>query len=620
VSVWQSVRIAVRALRVNTLRSALTMLGIIIGVSAVIAMVGVGAGAQARVAEQIQSLGSNLIIALSGSVTSSGIRLGTGSQLTISEDDASAIAREVPSVQVAAPAVRGTAQVVYGNLNWSTVIQGVTPDYFEARDWPAVDGRQISVEDVDGATKVALVGQTTALNLFGEAEPTGQIIRIKKVPFTVIGMLDRKGQSSWGQDQDDIIMIPISTAKKKVLGTSQASPRSVGSISIKIRPGEDMAEAENQIRALLRQRHRLQPFQDDDFWLRNLSEVLQTQEESSRVMTYLLAAIASVSLLVGGIGIMNIMLVSVTERTREIGLRMAVGARRRHILLQFLIEAVTLSLIGGIAGIALGLSGSRAISYFAEWRTLVAPEAIVLAFGFAAGIGIFFGFYPARKASRLDPIEALRYESTTLALGTPDSSIGLWRSDAQKTRVSEGRPLRAFAAPPLGAEGFVGLPAPVILRTMERARKRLAKRKRPRAPRRPTRVATPRPTPAEKRLLGLSREIARLPLAAALGKLAAAWAPGGPLLYEVATAWTESRGNKTSALALAWAREQVRLSLQEIIEATPKDKRGRIEATPETLAWVVLAGCEALAHEPPSAVADRVHALLELTGHAAPGD
>jgi putative ABC transport system permease protein len=410
VSVWQSVRIAVRALRVNKLRSALTMLGIIIGVSAVIAMVGVGAGAQARVAEQIQSLGSNLIIALSGSVTSSGIRLGTGSQLTISEDDANAIAREVPSVQVAAPAVRGTAQVVYGNLNWSTVIQGVTPDYFEARDWPAVGGRQISVEDVDGATKVALVGQTTALNLFGEAEPAGQIIRIKKVPFTVIGMLDRKGQSSWGQDQDDIIMIPISTAKKKVLGTSQASPRAVGSISIKIRPGEDMAEAENQIRALLRQRHRLQPFQDDDFWLRNLSEVLQTQEESSRVMTYLLAAIASVSLLVGGIGIMNIMLVSVTERTREIGLRMAVGARRRHILLQFLIEAVTLSLIGGIAGIALGLGGSRAISYFAEWRTLVAPEAIVLAFGFAAGIGIFFGFYPARKASRLDPIEALRYE------------------------------------------------------------------------------------------------------------------------------------------------------------------------------------------------------------------
>ena len=409
-SIWQSVRIAGRALRVNKLRSALTMLGIIIGVAAVIAMVGVGAGAQARVAEQIQSLGSNLIIVLSGSVTSSGIRLGTGSQLTISEDDAAAIAREIPLVQAAAPSVRGTAQVVYGNLNWATVIQGVTPDYFEARDWPVTDGRAITPEDVDGAAKIALVGQTTALNLFGESEPLSQIIRIKKVPFTVVGVLSRKGQNSWGQDQDDVIMIPISTAKKKVLGVSQANPRSVGSISIKVRADEDMVEAEEQIRALLRQRHRLQPFQDDDFWLRNLSEVLQTQEESSRVMTYLLAAIASVSLLVGGIGIMNIMLVSVTERTREIGLRMAVGARRRHILLQFLIEAVTLSLIGGIIGIALGLGGSRAISYFAEWRTLVNPESIVIAFGFAAGIGIFFGFYPARKASRLDPIEALRYE------------------------------------------------------------------------------------------------------------------------------------------------------------------------------------------------------------------
>jgi putative ABC transport system permease protein len=410
VSLWQSVRIAGRALRVNKLRSALTMLGIIIGVAAVIAMVGVGAGAQARVAEQIQSLGSNLIIVLSGSVTSSGIRLGTGSQLTISEDDSAAIAREVPLVQASAPSVRGTAQVVYGNLNWATAIQGVTPDYFEAREWPVTDGRAISPEDVEGATKIALLGQTTALNLFGESEPLGQIIRIKKVPFTVVGVLSRKGQNSWGQDQDDVILIPISTAKKKVLGVSQANPRAVGSISVKVRADEDVAEAENQIRALLRQRHRLQPFQDDDFWLRNLSEVLQTQEESSKVMTYLLAAIASVSLLVGGIGIMNIMLVSVTERTREIGLRMAVGARRRHILLQFLIEAVTLSLIGGIIGIALGLGGSRAISYFAEWRTLVAPESIVIAFGFAAGIGIFFGFYPARKASRLDPIEALRYE------------------------------------------------------------------------------------------------------------------------------------------------------------------------------------------------------------------
>jgi putative ABC transport system permease protein len=410
VSVWQSVRIAGRALRVNKLRSALTMLGIIIGVAAVIAMVGVGAGAQARVAEQIQSLGSNLIIVLSGSSNASGVRLGTGSQLSITEDDATAIAREVASVQAAAPSVRGGAQVVYGSLNWSTQIQGVAPSYFEARDWSVDEGRPILQEDVDGATKVALLGQTTALNLFGESDPMGQIIRIKKVPFTVIGVLSRKGQNSWGQDQDDLILVPLTTAKKKVLGVSQANARAVSVISVKVRPGGDMTEAEDQIRVLLRQRHRLQPFQDDDFWLRNLSEILQTQEESSRVMTYLLAAIASVSLLVGGIGIMNIMLVSVTERTREIGLRMAVGARRRHILLQFLIEAVTLSLIGGVIGIALGLGGSRAISYFAEWRTLVAPESIVIAFGFAAGIGIFFGFYPARKASRLDPIEALRYE------------------------------------------------------------------------------------------------------------------------------------------------------------------------------------------------------------------
>jgi putative ABC transport system permease protein len=410
VSVWQSVRIAGRALRVNKLRSALTMLGIIIGVAAVIAMVGVGAGAQARVAEQIQSLGSNLIIVLPGSITASGIRLGTGTQQTITEDDAAAIAREISLVQVAAPSVRGNAQVVYGNLNWATLIQGVTADYSEARDWPVLEGRGITPEDVDGATKVALVGQTTALNLFGDADPQEQIIRIKKVPFTVVGVLARKGQNSWGQDQDDVIMIPISTAKKKVLGRSQSNPRAVGSISVKARPDADMIEAEDQIRALLRQRHRLQPFQDDNFWLRNLSEVLQTQEESSKVMSYLLAAIASVSLLVGGIGITNIMLVSVTERTREIGLRMAVGARRRHILLQFLIEAITLSLIGGVIGIALGLGGAQALTYFAEWHTLVAPESILIAFGFAAAIGIFFGFYPARKASRLDPIEALRYE------------------------------------------------------------------------------------------------------------------------------------------------------------------------------------------------------------------
>ncbi|PYM03473.1 MAG: multidrug ABC transporter substrate-binding protein [Candidatus Rokuibacteriota bacterium] len=409
-NVWQSARIAVRALRVNKLRSALTMLGIIIGVGAVIAMVAVGSGAQARVAEQIQSLGSNLIVVLSGSVTSSGLRLGHGSRPTISEDDAWAIQREVRAVQVAAPSVRGTEQVVYGNLNWATTVQGVTAEYFEARDWSLVAGRPIGSDDVEGATKVALLGQTTIENLFADADPLGQVIRVHNVPFVVIGVLERKGQSSWGQDQDDVILLPLSTAKKAVLGVGKANPRGVGTIAIKIRPEEDMAEAEVQIRALLRQRHKLKSDQEDDFWLRNLADVLQTQEESSRVMTYLLAAIASVSLVVGGIGIMNIMLVSVTERTREIGLRMAVGARRRDILVQFLVEAITLSLIGGAIGIAVGLGGSRAISYVAEWRTLVAPEAIALAFGFAAAIGVFFGFYPARKAARLNPIEALRYE------------------------------------------------------------------------------------------------------------------------------------------------------------------------------------------------------------------
>ena len=406
----QSARVALRALRVNKLRSVLTMLGIIIGVGAVIAMVGVGAGAQARVAEQIQSLGSNLIIVLSGSTTAGGIRGGQGTRLTITEEDAVAIARDVPAVQASAPSMRGSAQIVFGNLNWATGIQGVTPEYFEAREWGLVEGRTFTPEDMAGATKVTLLGLTTVQNLFGDTDPIGQIVRIKKVPFTVIGVLDKKGQNAWGQDQDDIALIPLSTAKKKVLGVSQANARSVGSISIKIRAGEDMPQAEAQIRDLLRQRHRLQSYQDDDFTLRNLSEVLQTQEESSKVMTYLLLAIASVSLFVGGIGIMNIMLVSVTERTREIGLRMAVGARGRDILLQFLVEAVTLSLIGGLIGIAVGLITSQTISQFAEWRTEIAPEAIAMAFGFAAVVGVFFGFYPARKAARLDPIDALRYE------------------------------------------------------------------------------------------------------------------------------------------------------------------------------------------------------------------
>ena len=411
-NVWVSARIAVRALRVNKLRSVLTMLGIIIGVGAVITMVGVGAGAQARVAEEIRSLGSNLIIVLAGTVTSGGVRLGTGSKVSITEDDAWAIQREVPSVQVAAPSVQGKAQdgqIVYGNLNWTTLVQGVTPEFFVAREWDVAAGKPFTEEDVEGATKVALVGQTVVVNLFAHADPLGQIIRIKHVPFTVIGVLDRKGQSTFGQDQDDVILVPLSTAQR-LISSKKVKIGSVNSISIKVREPDAMKEAEEQVRSLLRQRHRLKTTDPDDFWLRNLSEILQAQEESSRVLTMLLAAIASVSLLVGGIGIMNIMLVSVTERTREIGLRMAVGARSRDILGQFLVEAVTLSLFGGLIGVGVGLTGAYGAAYVAEWRTLIQFDAILVAFGFAGTVGIFFGFYPARKASRLDPIEALRYE------------------------------------------------------------------------------------------------------------------------------------------------------------------------------------------------------------------
>ncbi len=405
-----SVRIALRALRTNTLRTGLAMLGIIIGVGAFIASGAIGAGAQARIADQIRSLGSNLIIILSGSIQSGGIRLGSGTQLSITEDDATAIAREIPSVLVAAPSIRGAGQVVYGNQNWSTTVQGVSPDYEIAREWLVVEGKFISPEDEDGATKVALVGQTVVENLFGGTDPLGQIIRIRNVPFTIIGVLDRKGQSSWGTDQDDIVFIPLSTAKKKVMGVNQANARAVSAISVKVRDAAEMREAERETRTLLRQRHRLQPDQDDDFSIRNLTDLLGTQERAAAVMTNLLYAIAAVSLMVGGIGIMNIMLVSVTERTREIGIRMAIGARSRDILSQFLIEAVILSLIGGIVGVVVGIGSSRVVSYLADWSTVIQAGAVPLAFTFASAVGIFFGFYPAWKASRLDPINALRYE------------------------------------------------------------------------------------------------------------------------------------------------------------------------------------------------------------------
>ncbi|HSE05990.1 MAG TPA: ABC transporter permease [Methylomirabilota bacterium] len=405
-----TVQMATAALRTNRLRTALTALGVIIGVAAVVTMMAIGAGAQARVAQQIQSLGSNLIIVLSGSITAGGVRLGSGSQPTITEDDAWAIQREVSSVEAAAPVVRGGVQVVFGSSNWSTALQGVTPEYFQARDWRAASGRLLTWDDVDAAGKVVLLGQTVAENLFGGTDPLEQTVRIKQVPFTVVGVLARKGQSARGEDQDDTLIVPLSTAKRKVLGVSQANVRSVGSILVKIAEPGRMAEAEAQIRDLLRQRHRRQPTEDDDFTIRNLAEILASQEAASRVLGLLLAAVAAVSLVVGGIGIMNIMLVSVTERTREIGLRRAVGARRRDILGQFLIEAVFVSLAGGLIGIGAGIVASYAIAYLFQWSVLVSWSAVLPAFLFAAAVGIFFGYYPARKASRLKPIEALRYE------------------------------------------------------------------------------------------------------------------------------------------------------------------------------------------------------------------
>ncbi|MBM3568909.1 MAG: FtsX-like permease family protein [Alphaproteobacteria bacterium] len=406
----EAVRSSLEALRANLLRSLLTMLGIFIGVAAVIAMVAVGSGARELVLQQIKSLGSNLMIIVSGSVTSGGVRMGSGSRLTLSEDDAVALQREIPSIQVSAGIMRGTAQLVAGNLNWSTVVQGVHPGYFEAREWEIDQGRGFNPEEFDSAGQTLLIGYTVAYNLFGESDPVGQQVRVKNVPFTVIGVLQRKGQNTFGQDQDDTVIVPLTTAKRRVLGTSQANARAVGTILVKVRDGDDMAEAEQQIRNLLRQRHRLQPHQDDDFWMRNLSEVAETRDASSRTLALLLAAVAAVSLIVGGIGIMNIMLVSVTERTREIGLRLAVGARRRDILAQFLIEAVSLSMIGGVAGVALGAGAAVAIARVGGWPILIQPEAVALAVGFSALVGIFFGFYPARRAAQLDPIEALRHE------------------------------------------------------------------------------------------------------------------------------------------------------------------------------------------------------------------
>ena len=404
----QSLLIALRALRVNKMRSLLTMLGIIIGIAAVIAMVAIGAGASKMISDQIASIGSNLLLVIPGSTTSGGLRSGSGGMPTLTFDDARAIKTECPSVADVAPTVRGSAPIVYGNQNWSTIVLGVTPEVLTVREWSLSAGRNISNSDVDGAAKNCIIGQTVADNLFGSADPIGRVIRIKKIPFTVIGVLDKKGQSPQGTDQDDTIFIPLTTAQRKVFGSQ--FPNTVNAMMIQAKSADVLKQAEDEVTSLLDQRHRIGPTKERDFTIRNLSEILAVSEQSSKVMSILLGAVASISLVVGGIGIMNIMLVSVTERTREIGIRMAIGAKQRDILMQFLTEAVLLTTCGGIIGMGLGVVGAIMVSKLMKWPTLISTEAIVIAFLFSAGVGIFFGFYPARKAASLNPIEALRYE------------------------------------------------------------------------------------------------------------------------------------------------------------------------------------------------------------------
>ena len=404
-----TLRAAARALRRNKLRSVLTMLGIIIGVGAVIAMVSIGQGADAAVQEQIRSLGTDMLMVVPGATTATGVRSGWGGVSTLTVADAQAIKKECPAVKEVSYFKRAVVQIVAGDKNWSTAVQGAPPSFFRVRDWPVVSGNEFTDRDEEGAARVAILGQTPVDQLFGPGQdPVGSLIRIKNVPFRVIGVLEAKGQAMWGQDQDDVVLIPFSTAERRVLGTGFLG--TVDTILASAQTSQLIGTASEQITALLRQRHRIQPAADPDFTVRNLEEFARASQTASQVMTNLLLSVAAISLLVGGIGIMNILLVSVTERTREIGVRMAVGAKGRHILLQFLVEATALSMAGGAIGAVLGIGAALLISRLAEWPTLVSPVAVAGAILFSGAVGIFFGFYPARQAARLDPIQALRYE------------------------------------------------------------------------------------------------------------------------------------------------------------------------------------------------------------------
>ncbi len=404
-----TLRTAWRALRRNPLRSALTMLGVVIGVAAVIAMVSVGQGANAAVQAQISNLGTNVVMVIPGTTTQGGVRAGSGSSTTLTAADARALARDLEDVAEVTWIKREVAQVSYANRNWSTGIQGSSPAFLRVRDWPLRAGRFFSPTEDDSAAKVAVLGQTLVDELFAPGEdPLGATIRIKNVPFQVIGVLGRKGQTSWGQDQDDVAMIPFRTAERRVLGTDALG--SVNMVVISAHGEQDVATVDTRVKDLLRTRHRIAPGEDDDFTVRSMQEMFETSLAASKVMSQLLAAIASISLLVGGIGIMNTLLVSVTERTREIGVRLAVGAKARHILLQFLVESIVLSLAGGVLGALLGVGVAVMIGRLAGWPILISPLAIAAAFVFSGTVGLVFGVYPARRAARLDPIVALRHE------------------------------------------------------------------------------------------------------------------------------------------------------------------------------------------------------------------
>ncbi|MHB1050318.1 MAG: ABC transporter permease [Bacteroidota bacterium] len=397
--------VALISLSRNKMRSFLTMLGIIIGVGAVIAMMAVGNGAQQSIRDQIASLGTNVILIFPGSTNQAGVRTGMGTATSLTEEDIEAIKDHCPSVALITPSLRTGSQVIYQELNWRTAIMGVNPEYFEIRSWPVESGHFFTEADVRNATKVCVVGQTIVENLFKGADPIGQIIRIRRLPFKIVGVLATKGQSAQGTDQDDVIFAPSSTVQRKMMGQFF-----FGSIMASAISENHMEDAIRQITEVLRVQHKLQSWDENDFTVRSQTEIANAAQSTSQVLTILLASIASISLIVGGIGIMNIMLVSVTERTKEIGLRMSVGATGKNILSQFLIEAIVLSLLGGLIGVLLGSVTSDLISRFAGWTTLVSLESIFLAFVFSAAVGIFFGFYPARKAAQLNPIEALRYE------------------------------------------------------------------------------------------------------------------------------------------------------------------------------------------------------------------